>query len=614
MKRIKLFFKSPKKTLLTLGVIGFVLISFKVVEENIEVTKSLDIFSGIYKEINLSYVESVEPSKVTKTAIDAMLTSLDPYTEFIPEAGIEDFKMNYISSQYGGIGALIFQKDNRTYVSDIYEGFPAQKADLRAGDQIIAINGVDLAGKNNQQISDLLKGQKNSLIILTVYRDGSGGPVNKKLQREDIKFPNVSYYGVVNNKVGYIKLDRFLENAGNEVKKAFINLKKNDHITSLIIDLRGNGGGILQEAVKILNLFIVKGEVLVTQKGRSAANTQSYHANANPIDPYIPIVVLVDDGTASASEILAGAMQDLDRGVIVGQRSFGKGLVQQTFKLPYNSLVKITVARYYTPSGRCVQKIDYLHRKSGEAAVNIADSLITEFKTKGGRIVYDGRGISPDVLVKPYYYSNLVTALVDQNLIFDYATEYRHRNNNARNPRDFSIKEDDYLAFVKSLSNKGFDYTPKSERILDELKKTTEKEKYYDQISSHYTQLKNRVDHNKSEDLSKYKDEIEQVLENEIMSRYYFQRGRIESSFRYDREIKEALRVINEKNLYSSILKGAGPYKTIGKNDNSEANSSRSRTPNNFSLGTDSDSKKKRSEDHLYESQLPKAKGKHIVF
>ncbi|MCO4292971.1 S41 family peptidase [Solitalea sp. MAHUQ-68] len=566
MNKVGAFFRSPRNIFLTAGIGAGLFLSFKAIDEQFEITKNLDIFAGVYREINLNYVDKVDPAKLINTASNAIDSSLDPYTEYIPESDIETFKMNYVSNEYGGIGALILQKNNKTYVSETYEGFPAQKADIRAGDQMLSINGVSLDNKSNDEVSELLKGANSSALTISILRTGETKPIEKKLARAEIKFPNVSYSGILTNQVGYIKLDRFLEGSALEVKDAFLALKKKYKITALVLDLRGNGGGILQEAVKIVNYFVAKGETVVTQKGRLPQNNYVYHAGALPLDNSIPLVVLVDDGTASASEIVAGAMQDLDRGVIIGQQSFGKGLVQQTLKLPYNSLLKITIAKYYTPSGRCIQKIDYLHKNTNGQAINIADSLISEFRTKNGRVVYDGRGITPDVYVKPYYFSSLAAALIENNLIFDYGTTFRLKNNSIKQAREFRIRPNEYNEFVEFVNSQSFSYSTQSDKLLEDLEKVTKKEKYFDQINEQYEVLKFKAQNNRKDDLVEFKPEISQLLENEIVSRYYYQRGRIESSFKYDIELNEALKLFTQKVNYYNILKGTGDYKTIGKN------------------------------------------------
>ncbi|MBS1503255.1 MAG: S41 family peptidase, partial [Bacteroidetes bacterium] len=390
-----------------------------------QISKNLEVFASAYKEVNINYVDDINSSKMVKTGLDAMLDGLDPYTEFVPESEIEDYKLHYVSTQYGGIGAGIFVRDSlkKIYVSDVFEGFPAQKADIRPGDQLLKINDVDLAGKNNDQVSLLLKGSKGSPIKLLIKR-GNNEPFEKQMVRDEIRQPNVAYYGMVDGNMGYIKLDKFLENSADEVTNALAQIKKNNP-NGIILDLRSNGGGILQEAVKIVNLFVPKNVEIVSQRGKVKEKNFSYSTQNTPLEPDLPLVVLVNNHSASASEIVAGSLQDLDRAVIIGQRSYGKGLVQQTFNLPYNSLIKITIAKYYIPSGRCVQAIDYTHRRDDGSVVKVADSLMHEFKTKDGRSVYDGGGVYPDIYVKQEHFANITRALVSRLLVFDYATLYR---------------------------------------------------------------------------------------------------------------------------------------------------------------------------------------------
>src|SRR6201985_2026580 len=405
-----------------LGVLSIGIWGFN--DDLFQIAKNLDVFSSVYKEVNINYVDDINSAKMVKPGVDAMLDGLDPYTEFVPESEIEEYKLHYVSTQYGGIGAGIFAREGKVYVSDVFQGFPAQKADIRAGDQLVKINNIDLNGKNNDQVSQLLKGTKGASIKLLIKR-GDTEPVEKNILRDEIKQPNVTFYGMVDGNMGYIKLDKFLENSADEVTNALTDLKKNNP-NGIILDLRSNGGGILQEAVKIVNLFVQKDVEVVSQKGKIKEKNFTYNTFSEPLEPNVPLVVLVNSHSASASEIVAGSLQDLDRAVIIGQRSYGKGLVQKTFTLPYNSLVKITIAKYYIPSGRCIQEIDYTHRKDDGSVVKVADSLIHEFKTQDGRSVYDGSGIYPDVFIKPDKFANVTQALVSKLLVFDYATLYRN--------------------------------------------------------------------------------------------------------------------------------------------------------------------------------------------
>lgn len=554
-----------KKILVTAAIAGGSILTWSFTDNYFEISKNLDIYVSLFRELNLYYVDETNPGELTRTGIDAMLNSLDPYTEYIPESDIEDYKMKYVSSEYGGIGAVVFIRDGKAVISDVYEGFPAQKSGLQAGDIITEINGKEIKGTQLEHVSELLKGPANTTVKIIVKRDGTVKPIEAEMQREEIKLGNMRYYGLLNDSTGYIQLSQFLRNSSDEVKKAFTDLKQNHHIKYLVFDLRGNGGGILQESVAILNLFIDQGKEVVTQKGRVKETNAVYKTMLPAMDAKIPIAVLVDKGTASASEIMAGAIQDLDRGVIVGKPSFGKGLVQQTKPLTYNAQLKLTIARYYTPSGRCVQKLNYAHKNQDGVAEQVPDSLIKEFKTAHGRSVYDGSGIFPDVKTSNRTYSSIAISLATKNLFFDYATRYKTAHPVIAAARDFKITEEDYKDFVAFLSGKEYDYTTKSERLLKEMKETSEKEKYFESIKGEYEAMQTKIKHDKEGDLEKHKDEIKELLEDEIVSRYYYERERIEASFDEDEDIREALSVLYNKGLYASILTGEGKYKTIGQ-------------------------------------------------
>jgi carboxyl-terminal processing protease len=555
--------KNYKRLLLGAGVSVLAIGFWGFSDDLFQVSKNLDVFASLYKEVNLNYVDDINSSKMIKTGVDAMLDGLDPYTEFVPESEIENYKLNYVSTQYGGVGAGIFSRNNNVYVSEVFEGFPAQKADIRPGDQIVKINGIDLNSKNSDEVSLLLKGSKGAVIKLLVKR-GDDAPVEKDLVRDEIKQPNVSYYGMVSGNVGYIKLDRFLENSGDEVTNALVELKKNNP-NGIILDLRSNGGGILQEAVKIVNLFVPKGTEIVSQKGKIKEKDITYSTVNAPLEPNLPLVVLVNSHSASASEIVAGSLQDLDRAVVIGQRSFGKGLVQQTFSLPYNSLVKITIAKYYVPSGRCIQALDYTHRKDDGSVVKVADSLMHEFKTKDGRSVYDGGGIYPDIFMKQEHFATITQSLLGKLLIFDYATHYRETHAKIADAHVFALSDADYDDFVKYLSNKNYSYNSPAEKALDQMKDEATKDKQFSALQPEYNNLKAKLLATKSNDLQLHKDEIKQVLENEITSRYYFQRGRYETNFKYDKDIAQAVKTMQDKMQLDSIIKGEGQYKVIGK-------------------------------------------------
>jgi carboxyl-terminal processing protease len=556
--------KYYKKVIIYAGVVMLAIGTWSFSDDLFLISKNLEVFASLYKEVNINYVDGINPAKLLKTGADAMLDGLDPYTEFVPESEIEDYKLHYVSTQYGGIGAGIFTRNNKVYVSTVFEGYPAQKADIRPGDQLVTINGIVLNGKNNEQVSQLLKGSKGAVVKLLIKRESDAQPVEKDLMRDEIKQPNVSYYTMVSGNMGYIKLDRFLENSADEVTSALLALKKNNP-NGIILDLRSNGGGILQEAVKIVNLFVAKDLEVVSQKGKIKEKNFTYKTVAAPLAPDLPLVVLVNNRSASASEIVAGALQDLDRAIIVGQRSYGKGLVQQTFPLPYNSLVKITIAKYYVPSGRCIQEIDYAHRKDDGSVVKFADSLIHEFKTKNGRSVYDGSGIYPDVFVKQDRFANVTQTLIGKLFLFDYATKYREAHAKIADAKSFSLTDAEYDDFVKFLSNKNYTYNTASEKLLTNLKTEATKEKQFDQIQGEYDILKTKLLTSKKNDLQIHKAEIKQALENEIASRYYFDKGRYESNFKYDNELDKAVKVMQDKTQLAAILKGDGEYKVIGK-------------------------------------------------
>jgi carboxyl-terminal processing protease len=564
MIKDKVVFSKYKKHLVFIGlfVLAFGIWSFN--DDLFQISKNLDVFASVYKEVNINYVDDINSTKMIKTGVDAMLDGLDPYTEFVPESEIEDYKLHYVSTQYGGIGASIFARNGKVYVSEVFEGFPAQKADIHAGDQLVKINDITLDGKNNDQVGLLLKGSKGASIKLLVKRESAGAPVEKTLIRDEIKQPNVSYFGMVDGNMGYIKLDKFLENSSEEVTNALVSIQKSNP-NGIILDLRSNGGGILQEAVKIVNLFVPKDVQVVSQKGKIKEKNYSYSTQNTPLAPNLPLVVLVNSHSASASEIVAGSLQDLDRAIIIGQRSYGKGLVQQTFNLPYNSLVKITIAKYYVPSGRCIQEMDYTHRKDDGSVVKVADSLIHEFKTKDGRSVYDGSGIYPDIFVKQERFANVTQSLVGKLLIFDYATHYRDTHPALNNLRTFSLSDADYADFVKYLSDKNYSYNTGSEKLLANLKTEATKEKQFSEIQAEYDALKTKMAVSKKNDLQLHKDEIKQVLENEIASRYYYEKGRFEANFKYDKELAQSIKVMQDKEQMASVLKGEGAYKVIGK-------------------------------------------------
>lgn len=547
--------KRISKIILVVSIALTSVVSVGYVDSYFEVSKNLDIFATLFRELNIYYVDGADPGKLMKTGVDAMLESLDPYTNYIPESNIEDYKM-MTTGQYGGIGALIQKQGDYVVISEPYEGFGAFKAGLMAGDKILEVDGKSVKGKTTTDIREFLLGQPGTSIELKIERPGTEEPMLKKVVREEVKIKDVPFYSMLKDSVGYIKLNGFTETASTEVKEALLSLKE-QNAKSLILDLRGNGGGLLKEAVAIVNFFVPKGTEIVSTKGKIKDWDKTYKAELNPIDTEIPLVVLIDGGSASASEIVSGSLQDNDRAVIVGTQSFGKGLVQSVRPLSYNSKLKVTVAKYYTPSGRCIQKLDYTHRSEDGIVNEVADSLISEFKTVNNkRPVFDGKGIAPDIKVKREPISDISVSLLTKNLFFGYATDYRLKHESIADASTFDINDNDYQAFVNYLSDKDYSYTTESEDLLAELEDKAKEEKYFDDVKNEYDLLKEKLTHHKKEDLFKFKDEITRILSTEIVGRYYYQKGQIEVSLKQDPNIEEAINTLNNKALYESVLAG----------------------------------------------------------
>lgn len=527
-------------------------------DQGFEIVKNLDIYSTLLKELNTNYVDEIKPGELSKTAIDAMLESLDPYTNYIPESDVEDFKF-ITTGEYGGIGALIHQQGDYVVITEPYEGSPAQKNGLLAGDKILEINGQSAKGKSYDAVSSILKGQAGTKLAITIKRDGEEKPIEKNITREIIRIDNIPYSGMVSDDIGYIKLTSFTQNAAGEVKQAFLKLRENNTLKGVIIDLRGNGGGLLTEAVDITNIFVDKGQEVVSTKGKLQNKNATYRTMNTPVDVSLPVAVLVDGQSASASEILAGSLQDLDRAVIIGQQTFGKGLVQNVIPLSYNAQMKITVAKYYIPSGRCIQAIDYSHKDNRGHFEKFPDSMLNAFKTKSGRVVYEGRGIKPDIHTDPIRYSNIAMTLFGKFLIFDYATKFQREHSSIPPVKDFVVTDTIFNDFVAFLSGKNYSYTTKSEQALELLKANAEKEKYFDAMKGEYEALKTQMMNDKKGDLNKYKDQIRELLKIDIATRYYYQKGKVASSLRTDNDVLEAVKTLHNQDLYKSIL--AGTYK-----------------------------------------------------
>ena len=520
-----------------------------------EISKNLEIFNELYKELNIYYVDDTKPGELMKTGIDAMLESLDPYTEYIPESQMEDYRF-MTTGQYGGIGALIKKKGNTMQVSEPYEGYPAMKAGLLAGDEIVEIDGRVVGGMDTEEVSKLLKGQAGTAVKVLTRRD-QVEPKLYTLIREEIKIPDVPYKGMIDpvNKVGYFKLNSFTQTAGQEVRTAIKELKEQG-AEKIIFDLRGNGGGLLREAVNIVNFFVAKNELVVETKGKITEWDKPYKTLSEPLDATIPLVVLVDEGSASASEIVSGALQDLDRAVIIGERTYGKGLVQQTRDLYYNSKLKVTVAKYYIPSGRCIQKLDYAHRDSIGKAIVFADSTLKPFKTRNGRPVFDGRGIQPDVNVEEPELPKVVGGLYTADIFYDYANHYRGTHDSIPSAATFTITEAIYQDFLAYTKDKQYDYDTESMEKLKELVDAAKKERYYDHSKAAIDALEKELAPDRTEDLKLFRKDIEEVLKNEIVARYYFQTGRYVAALSDDPYVKKALEVLNNGTL-TGILSGS---------------------------------------------------------
>ena len=524
----------------------------KAQSNGFEVIKSLELMDQIYENLDLYFVDDVQPGKLSKVAIDAMLKELDPYTVYYAEANIEDYRL-MTTGQYGGIGSLIKKTDDYVYISEPYEGNPAQKSGLRAGDKILEIDGKTMFNKPSDQVSDALKGPKGTVVKILVERFNEGNKLIE-ITRDEIKIPDVPYYGIIKEKVGYIALNSFTQTASEEVKKGIIAMQK-EGMEQLILDLRGNGGGLLIEAVKIVNFFVPKDKVVVFTKGRVKEENHVYKTMEEPIALGLPLIVLIDEGSASASEIVAGSLQDLDRAVIIGEQSYGKGLVQRTYDLKYGSKVKITIAKYYTPSGRCVQRLEYYDKESGAKAKEISDSLLRKFKTQNGRDVIDGRGIDPDLAIEKEDLSQFSALLFSKNIFFNYATQYRAINKEIAAADKFQLSDDEYALFKTYVLNAKLNYSTAAQNALKKLKLEAEKEGTFDGLKAEYENILVKISPDPVKDLDKYRIEIAEMLENEIVSRYYFQKGRTINSFEHDPAVIKAIQTAMDDNSYNAILK-----------------------------------------------------------
>lgn len=523
-------------------------------EKNFRIARNLDIFYTLFREVNLFYVDEVDPDKLIQTSINEMLESLDPYTTYIPEEEIEDFRFQ-TTGEYAGIGALIGQRDDKILISEPYEGFPAQKAGLKAGDIILEVSGKSTKGMTSSDVSNLLKGPAQKPLNIKIDRPGEKKPLSFDLVREKIQIDPVPYYGMLNEETGYIRLSNFTLDCNENVRKAFTELKEKNNVRSLVLDLRSNPGGLLIDAVKVANMFVPKGREIVSTRGKIKQGDMTYLATENPIDTLMPLAVLVNTGSASASEIVAGALQDLDRAVIIGARTFGKGLVQTTRDLSYNAKLKVTTAKYYIPSGRCIQALDYSHRNEDGSVGHIPDSLISKFTTRNGRIVYDGGGVLPDLKIESEYLNSLAYKLAVDYVIFDFATKYSSEHKEIASPEEFRITDEMYDEFIAFVKAKGFSYESRTEEQLKTLIETAKREHYYDTSKNDFELLEKQLKHDTEQDLRTFAEDVKELLSDEIVSRYYHRKGAIKASIKDDKAIKRALEILKNQEEYAAIFK-----------------------------------------------------------
>jgi carboxyl-terminal processing protease len=536
--------------IVVLAAIGFAFT--KPAERYFEIAKSLDIFATLFKEVNTYYVDEVDPQKLIRKSIDSMLESLDPYTDFIPEDELEGFRV-ITTGQYAGIGAVIGELDNKTVITLPYKGFPAHNAGVKVGDEIIEIDGKYVKGKPTSEVSALLKGPAKTDVELKLKRSGQPADISLKIKREKITISNVSYAGMVGADVAYIKLDDFTPGAAKEVGEALTKLKAHG-AKKLILDVRDNPGGLMHEAINIVNLFIPRDKEVVSTKGKVPEWNKTYSTLNAPMDIEIPMVVLTSEGSASASEIVAGSLQDYDRAVLIGRTTFGKGLVQTTRQLSYNAQLKVTTAKYYIPSGRCIQALDYTHRNSDGSVNRFADSSRTAFKTMNGRKVLDGNGIDPDILVNQAYLGAVTTALIERRLIFEYASEYCGTHPTVPDLRNFKLSDADYSRFLEWLQSRKFTYNTSLEESSKQLVELAKQERYFSELESSITDLRKKIEANKSTDFIRFKKEIMEILEQQIAFHYNLYEGEAAISLARDKDVIEAIKVLGNPNQYKSIL------------------------------------------------------------
>lgn len=547
-----------KKKVIFLSIIFLSITSifgFKIFDdgEDFEIAKSFDIFHSVIREIRLFYVDDVEISKLINESTNEFLAKLDPYTVFYPEDKIEDFSF-MTTGAYGGVGAMLVDKESSLLFVEIYKNSPADKAGLNVGDEIVAVNNIKITKKNIFEVKALLKGEPGSTITIFIKRYGENEVIKKTITRDKIKIDNIPHSEIINKNFAYIKLSAFKNGAGADISKRLSEMKSKTELRGVILDLRGNPGGLLNEAVNIVSLFVKKGSNIVYTKGKHASWNNNYKAQREPLFPNVPLVVLINSNSASASEIVAGAIQDLDRGIVIGQRSFGKGLVQATRKLSYNTRIKITTAKYYIPSGRCIQAIDYTHRNEDGSVGLIPDSLISEFKTLNGRTVYDGGGIKPDIEIAPDSLSSFTKQLINNSSIFNFATKFYYENKTIASAERFNITEGIYKNFITYIVNNTTNIISESSFLADELLKSAKKDKYPKKTIAKIKSLQHSLNLDLKENLELFKNQIVPILEKSIVGRYYHDNGKVISSMKFDQELKEAKEVLENKHKYTLIL------------------------------------------------------------
>lgn len=518
-----------------------------------QISKNYDILHSIYRELDQFYVDSVKPEKVLLNSINGMISSFDPYTNYMQESETDDFKF-MTTGEYGGVGAMIGQQNGKVVVLDLYENTPAQKGGVLVGDILLEIEGVKMDKTSTNRASELLKGQPGTGVKLLLQREGISKPFLKTIIRELVVIDQVTYHGMVADKTGYINLSGFTSKATQEIHQALLDLKKQG-AEKLILDLRGNGGGLLDEAVSICNLFMQKGQEIVSTRGKVHQWDQTYKTTREPVDTVMPIVILANSGSASSSEIVCGAMQDLDRAVILGTRTYGKGLVQTTRPIPYNGVLKVTTAKYYIPSGRCIQAIDYANRNEDGSVGRIPDSLTTEFLTRAGRKVKDGGGIQPDIECKDERGATLSFALVEGMHFFHFANNYHSKHEKIAPVSEFKLNDSDFQEFLQYVKSKNFTYENQSKKALNKLKAVLDQESYTEEVKKEVEALEARLNRDLDTDFKTFHDEIELLLSTEIVSRYYYQSGELQQSLKYDPCFKRAVEVLNDSELYKKTLK-----------------------------------------------------------